>query len=145
VCFSTVELIASPPEFISGTPPGEAGVISALRCFRLFRIFKLSKEWKSMHELLEKFVATFWDVSNVAFIFVLLIYIFTLLGMQLYANTLKFNDGGCVAAALKQQKNHTHAQHHIESPWCLSEALYAIAVSMRQVQAGDRVQRVGWG
>jgi len=44
-----------------------------------------------MHDLLDKFVATFWDVSNVAFIFMLLAYIFALLGMQLFANTLHFD------------------------------------------------------
>lgn len=47
-----------------------------------------------MHELLDKFVKTFWDVSNVAFIFLLLTYIFTLLGMQMFANVLKFDEEG---------------------------------------------------
>jgi len=41
VVLGTVEYFDSPPEFISGVQPHEAGVISAFRCVRLFRIFKV--------------------------------------------------------------------------------------------------------
>ena len=129
VILGTVDYCQTPPEFLSGVTPHEAGVTSAFRCVRFFRVFKarrparcmwlfvavscylhpvlltatlaclmplsqLSREWKSMHELLDKFVATFWDVANVAFIFMLFAYVFTVLGMQLFANLLRFDRNG---------------------------------------------------
>lgn len=95
VSASLIELVLAPPEFIAGVR-SEAGAISALRCFRLFRLFKLAKNWTSMNVLLGKVLRTLYDVVNIALLLVLFMYIFALLGMQLFANRMKFDGDGYV-------------------------------------------------
>jgi voltage-dependent calcium channel L type alpha-1D len=51
VVSSLLELIFSPPSFISGSP-SSGGAISALRSFRLFRVFRMARNWKSLRVLL---------------------------------------------------------------------------------------------
>jgi len=98
VIMSLVELVVAPPAFLTGGNTGPAAVdlggISALRGFRLFRVFKLAREWKSMRILLEKIILTVFDISNFALLLFLFMYIYSLMGMQFFANTFKFDDDG---------------------------------------------------
>ena len=90
-----METGVAPPKFITGTEP-EAGAITALRVFRLFRIFKLARKWKTMHTLLTNIVKCIGGVANVGFLLMLFMYIFSLLGMQIFAHRLKFDEYGYV-------------------------------------------------
>ncbi|GMH60361.1 hypothetical protein TrRE_jg11189 [Triparma retinervis] len=95
VFISLVELIVMPPDFLSSTTSSSAvdiGGISALRSFRLFRIFKLAREWVSMRIILAKIILTAIEISNFSVLLALFMYIYSLMGMQFFANKLKFDD-----------------------------------------------------
>ena len=64
---------------------------SALRALRLFRIFKMAKNWRSLHALLHTMYETLREVGNFTLLLVLVIYIYALIGMQLFANRMHFD------------------------------------------------------
>ena len=73
VVLSLVELLA---EGVSG--------LSMLRSFRLLRVFKLAKSWKSLNAILTILSNTFGALSNLTFVLGIIIFIFAVLGMQLF-------------------------------------------------------------
>jgi hypothetical protein len=70
------------------------GAISAFRIFRLFRAIKLVKSWKRFQELVTTIVRSFKDISNFSVLLFLFMFIYTLLGRELFAYKLKFDDDG---------------------------------------------------
>lgn len=88
VIISIVEMIIS--TFIEGGLGG--GAISSLRAVRLLRVFKLARSWTSFRDLLAKMIITFKDIQFFACLLVLFMFIFTLLGMELFAYRIKFNN-----------------------------------------------------
>lgn len=76
-----LELIASPPSFLSDNPP-KKGAVSALRSLRLFRIFKLARDWRSLRELLTMIAGAVASIGNFAVLLFLFIYIYALVGLQ---------------------------------------------------------------
>ena len=70
---------------------GNSSGFSALRALRLFRIFKMAKNWKSLHALLETMYETALEVGNFTLLLVLMMYVYALLGMQLFANRMHFD------------------------------------------------------
>ena len=80
VVVSTVEnIISYVGIFLSG------GTISALRALRLLRVFKLARSWTSFRKLLEKIIVSIKDISNFSILLFLFIFVYTLLGMELFA------------------------------------------------------------
>jgi voltage-dependent calcium channel L type alpha-1D len=71
---------------------GGGGAVSALRAVRLLRVFKLARSWTSFRELLSKIVITLKDIRNFAVLMLIFMFIYTLLGMELYAYKVIFND-----------------------------------------------------
>lgn len=69
------------------------GALSALRAVRLLRVFKLARSWVSFRILLEKMVITIKDISNFTVLMLIFMFIFTLLGMELYGHKIKYNNG----------------------------------------------------
>lgn len=76
-----LELITSPPSFLSENPP-KKGAVSALRTLRLFRIFKLARNWKSFRDLLTMIGGAVASIGNFAVLMFLFIYIYALVGLQ---------------------------------------------------------------
>jgi hypothetical protein len=70
---------------------GSSGAITQLRAFRLLRIFKLAKSWKPLRDLLSTASATIMESGNFLLLLVLFIYIFSLLGMELFSTKFKFD------------------------------------------------------
>lgn len=68
------------------------GAISALRAIRLLRVFKLARSWTSFRELLEKIVITLKDIYNISILMLLFMFIFTLVGSEMYAYKVMFNN-----------------------------------------------------
>jgi voltage-dependent calcium channel L type alpha-1D len=68
------------------------GAISALRAVRLLRVFKLARSWTSFRQLLEKIVITLKDIRNFSVLMLLFMFIYTLLGMELYAYKVIYNN-----------------------------------------------------
>jgi len=65
--------------------------ITVLRTFRMFRLLKLAKKSKDLQELLKNMISTFLQMGNFALLLCLFIYIFALIGMEIFANTLHFD------------------------------------------------------
>jgi len=78
VMFSIVELIT-----VFLNLDGISG-LSVLRSFRLLRVLKLAKSWSSLQELLITIVASLQDVTVAAGLACLMMFIFTLLGMEAF-------------------------------------------------------------
>jgi hypothetical protein len=68
------------------------GALSALRAVRLLRVFKLARSWVSFRILLEKMIITVKDISNFTVLMLIFMFIFTLLGMELYGHKIKYNN-----------------------------------------------------
>jgi hypothetical protein len=62
-----------------------SGAITALRVLRLIRIFQLLKNWKTLQELLQVIIGTIKDLSVIFSLIFLFLYIYMLLGMELFA------------------------------------------------------------
>ena len=68
------------------------GAISALRAVRLLRVFKLARSWTSFRLLLEKMIITLKDIRDFSVLMLLFMFIYTLLGMELYAYKVIYNN-----------------------------------------------------
>ena len=67
------------------------GAISALRTFRLLRVFRLARNWTGLRDLLVIIGKTLKDMSNFSVLLLLLMFIYTLVGMEFFAYRMKFD------------------------------------------------------
>jgi len=77
---------------IIGVEFSSGGALSALRAVRLLRVFKLARSWVSFRILLEKIMETLKHIWNFSVLMLIFMFIFTLLGMELYGHKIKYND-----------------------------------------------------
>jgi voltage-dependent calcium channel L type alpha-1D len=70
------------------------GAVTALRTFRLFRLFKFAKTWTSLKILLETMIRTLYDISSFSIILFLFMYVYSLLGMEMFAYKASFDEDG---------------------------------------------------
>ncbi|XP_059488703.1 sodium channel protein 60E-like isoform X4 [Neocloeon triangulifer] len=61
--------------------------ISVLRGLRLLRVLKLAQSWTTMKVLLSIIISTLGALGNLTFVLVIVIYIFAVIGMQLFSKT----------------------------------------------------------
>ena len=80
VLISLIELI-----FLRGI-----GAVSAMRAFRLFRILRFARASSSLKLLLDSIAHTIFAIGNFTVLLCLFIYVYSLLGMQIFAGQLKF-------------------------------------------------------
>ena len=72
---------------ISRLPGVDAGsALNAFRALRLLRMMKLSKSWAGLAKILYTTALSLKDISNFSLLLLLFMYIFALLGMELFAN-----------------------------------------------------------
>ncbi|RYY35425.1 ion transporter, partial [archaeon] len=90
VLLSVVDLAIAPPSFITHVVVRSSGVL-ALRTLRLSRIFKLARSWTSLRVLLRTLKDAINDVAYFAILLVLYMFIFSLFGMQIFANRFRFD------------------------------------------------------
>lgn len=110
VIVSFVELVLSPPRAFGGNS-SPSGAISAMRSFRLFRIFKVVSKWTSMKKLLSKVVKTVFDLGNFGLLLLLFLYIYALIGMQFFANRLRFDENGYPIENINSNKWNNSPDH----------------------------------
>lgn len=72
--------------------------LSVLRSFRLLRVFKLAKSWPTLNLLISIMGKTVGDLGNLTFVLAIIIFIFAVMGMQLFGklydeNKHRFFDG----------------------------------------------------
>ncbi|TMW67789.1 hypothetical protein Poli38472_007461 [Pythium oligandrum] len=89
-----LETIATPPSFMSSNVKKKKGAVSALRSFRLSRVFKLARNWRSLRELLQLIARAVASIANFGVLLFLFIYIYALIGLQIFGNTMRFDDEG---------------------------------------------------
>ena len=65
--------------------------LSAFRGVRLLRVFKLARSWKSFRDILSKIIVTIKDVSTFSLLLLMFMFIFTLLGMELFSHKVRFD------------------------------------------------------
>ncbi len=58
--------------------------LSVLRCIRLLRVFKVTRYWRSMGNLVKSLVNSISSINSLLIILFLFIFIFSLLGMQIF-------------------------------------------------------------
>ena len=91
--FDFVVIVASITEEIICEIWGLRMGISALRAFRLLRLFKLTKYWKPMSNLTMSLINSIRSIVSLLFLLFLFIFIFALLGMQLFGGKFYFEEG----------------------------------------------------
>ena len=86
--FDAVIVIISLVDWTLSRIPGlDAGsALNAFRALRLLRMMKLSKSWHALAEILRKTAKSLKDIGNFSMLLLLFMYIFALLGMELFAN-----------------------------------------------------------
>ena len=92
--FDALIVILSMIDFImSAATPAESqsGSLSAFRGVRLLRVFKLARSWHSFREILAKIIVTMKDVSTFSVLLLMFMFIFTLLGMELFGHKVRFD------------------------------------------------------
>lgn len=70
----------------------EAGAFTSLRAVRLLRVFKLARSWTSFRDLLVKMYITLKDIRNFTVLMLIFMFIYTLLGMEVFAYRIRFTD-----------------------------------------------------
>ena len=86
---STVDFIILQIPEISG---GTGGALSAFRGIRLLRVFKLARSWTSFRELLSTMIKTMKEIVPFSSLLGICMFIFTLLGMELFGHKVKFDE-----------------------------------------------------
>ncbi|OQR96937.1 Voltage-gated Ion Channel (VIC) Superfamily [Achlya hypogyna] len=82
-----LETVLDPPMFMDGTP----GVQSPFSVMRAARAIQLARSWKSVDRLLLAIVGALREILNFLFFLVLFIYIYALMGMELFATKYQFD------------------------------------------------------
>merc|ERR1719186_1373881 len=63
--------------------------LSVLRCIRLLRVFKVTRYWASMGNLVKSLVNSIASINALLVLLMLFIFIFALLGMQIFGGRFK--------------------------------------------------------
>jgi hypothetical protein len=74
--------------------PESAGIVSALRAFRLIRLFKLARSNITLRCLLDSIAYTIAAIGNFMVLLAIFIYVFALLGMEMFAGKFRFDREG---------------------------------------------------
>ncbi|NXA62180.1 SCN5A protein, partial [Mohoua ochrocephala] len=98
VTLSLIEL--SFPKHKSKKERRKGGTLSVLRSFRLLRVFKLAKSWPTLNTLIKIICNSLGALSNLTLVLAIIIFIFAIVGMQLFGRNYEFNctkiKTGCV-------------------------------------------------
>jgi hypothetical protein len=90
VLLSLIDLAISPPYLWTGVEAQSTSVL-ALRTLRLTRVFKLARSWTSLRVLIKTIFSAAKDVMYFGVLLLLYMFIFSLLGIQLFANRWRFD------------------------------------------------------
>lgn len=83
-CFDFTVVLCGILEMIIQEVQGISLGISVLRSLRLLRIFKVTRFWKSLRNLVTSLLNSVRSILSLIFLLLLFIFIFALLGMQLF-------------------------------------------------------------
>lgn len=83
VLFSIIELVLQMDYDESQTT---AQVLTIFRGFRLLRVFRLVRKWDSFHKMMVKISQTLKDIFTFFVLLLLIIFVYSLLGVELFSN-----------------------------------------------------------
>ena len=66
--------------------------LTLFRGFRLFRIFRLARKWKSFHLMMVKIVQSLQDLVTFFILFMIIVFVFALLGNEMFAYRVRIDD-----------------------------------------------------
>ena len=140
--FDAILVVVSLVEYalsMAGLEALSGGALSALRGVRLLRVFKLARSWKSFRELLSKMFLTLLDVRTFSVLLAIFIFIFMLLGMELFGHKIKFNSNNEPLHSINRDKHsQAHRDNEIgESPRANFDTWYNGFVTIFIVFIGD--------
>eukprot|EP00878_Enallax_costatus_P025909 GHUV01027766.1.p2 GENE.GHUV01027766.1~~GHUV01027766.1.p2 ORF type:complete len:120 (-),score=40.76 GHUV01027766.1:828-1187(-) len=72
--------------------------LSVLRTARLMRVFKLARSWKELNRIITTILHSFSQVMYLSLLVVLFVFIFALMGMQLFG----YKFGSCAVPGAQQ-------------------------------------------
>lgn len=107
-CFDGTIALVSMIEVIAlrvGPSGSSKSSISAFRSLRLLRLLKMVKQWTSIHQLLATIARAASAIRSFGILLVLFIFIYALVGMQLFANRLHFDEFGAPIAITDSNYN----------------------------------------
>ena len=89
-------VIISPIElFIKRNKDGtKTSVLSGIRVLKILRLIKVFKSWVQIQIIMESIKRTAYRMLDFLFFFIVILYMYTLLGYSLFNNSLKFNKNG---------------------------------------------------
>lgn len=88
---SVCELILTRTVESSNSGNSGKSAVSVFRSLRLVRLLKMVKQWKSLHSLLHTLGQVASDVRSVGMLLFLFVFMYALLGMQIFSNRLHFD------------------------------------------------------
>ena len=89
-------VIISPIElFIKRNKDGtKTSVLSGIRILKILKLIKIFKSWIQIQIIMESIKRTAYRMLDFLFFFIVILYMYTLLGYSLFNNSLKFNKNG---------------------------------------------------
>jgi hypothetical protein len=66
-------------------------IAQVFRIFRLLRVFKLARSWPSLNYVLHTMASSLTKIGPFSLMLLLFMFIFTILGMEMFSNVLKFD------------------------------------------------------
>lgn len=126
---------------IYAMPRTMSGSFAAFRALRLFRLLKLARNWKSLQNLLRTIIITLPEIANFGALLMIIIFVFSLVGMQLLAGRLRF-DPGTIGLPFSTKRNET-----VEVPRANFDNMYWSIITVFQILTGEDWNRImydGW-
>lgn len=65
--------------------------LTIFRGFRLLRVFRLFRKWKTFHKMIIKIGQTVKDILTFFVLLLIIVFVFSLLGVELFRNTATVN------------------------------------------------------
>ena len=65
--------------------------LTIFRGFRLLRVFRLFSKWETFHKMIVKIGETLKDIITFFFLLLIIVFVFSLLGVELFKNKAKIN------------------------------------------------------
>jgi voltage-dependent calcium channel L type alpha-1D len=92
--FDCIVVLFSLIDFTMGLVSSGSGgsFLQAFRALRLLRVVKVVRRWKKLQEIISKIMLSLNDIMNFSVLLFLFLYIYSLLGMELFANRAYYTD-----------------------------------------------------
>jgi hypothetical protein len=102
VCVSILDMIIE--NFFTQSDASGNDIFKAIRALRLLRSIKLMRSWAAMQEIISKARKSLADVVLFGILLALIMFILSLLGMELFANYCKFTTDGTLVTDVVKAK-----------------------------------------